>query len=61
MFIFRGSIDDPDAGWKYDVAEDLYPNNPNVRFRGVYFNPESFDQMWQTKQVGPFVVVTHNE
>lgn len=61
VFIFRGSIDDPDAGWKYDVAEDLYPNNPNVRFRGVFFNPESFDQMWQTKQVGPFVVVTHNE
>ncbi|BAU94566.1 arabinofuranosyl transferase A [Corynebacterium suranareeae] len=61
VFIFRGSVDDPDAGWKYDIAEDLYPNNPNVRFRGVFFNPSSFDQAWEAKQVGPFVVVTHNE
>ncbi|ALC04697.1 Arabinofuranosyltransferase AftA [Corynebacterium deserti GIMN1.010] len=61
VFIFRGSVDDPDTGWKYDVAEDLYPNNPNVRFRGVFFNPESFGELWQTEQIGPFVVVTRNE
>lgn len=61
VFIFRGSAENLDAGWKYDIAEDLYPNNPNVRFRGVFFNPESFDEIWRTEQVGPFVVVTHNE
>lgn len=59
VFIFRGSADDPEAGWKYDLAEDLYPNNPNVRFRGVFFNPESFNNSWQIEQVGPFVVVTN--
>ena len=26
----------------YDIAEDIYPNNPNVRFRGVWFNPAVF-------------------
>lgn len=54
VFIFRG---DKDKGYKYDVAEDIYPNNPNVRFRGVYFNPEVFST-WDVTQVGPFVVVT---
>ena len=54
VFIFRG---DQDKGYKYDVAEDIYPNNPNVRFRGVYFNPEVFST-WDVTQVGPFIVVT---
>ncbi|PRQ10421.1 hypothetical protein C1Y63_11500 [Corynebacterium sp. 13CS0277] len=49
VFIFRD--------FKYDLAEDLYPNNPNVRFRGIYFNPDAFDG-WVEKQIGPFVVVT---
>ncbi|MFP7365157.1 galactan 5-O-arabinofuranosyltransferase [Corynebacterium callunae] len=61
VFIFRGSVDDLEAGWKYDLAEDLYPNNPNVRFRGVFFNPEVFSQNWEITQIGPFVVVSHNE
>ncbi|WJZ01389.1 Arabinofuranosyltransferase AftA [Corynebacterium freiburgense] len=54
VFIFRG---DRDKGYKYDIAEDIYPNNPNVRFRGVFFNPEVFST-WDVTQVGPFIVVT---
>lgn len=80
VFIMRGTVpedvDDVAAaetddtgsgdvgGWKYDLAEDIYPNNPNVRFRGVYFNPEVFlgaDAPWQVEQIGPFVVVTRDE
>ncbi|APT83804.1 galactan 5-O-arabinofuranosyltransferase [Corynebacterium aquilae] len=49
VFIFRD--------FKYDLAEDLYPNNPNVRFRGIYFNPDAFEG-WTEKQIGPFIVVT---
>lgn len=68
VFIFRGSLDEalddlandrPTTGWVYDLAEDIYPNNPNVRFKGVRFNPEVFvDDPWTAKQFGPFVVVT---
>ena len=54
-------MEDTEAGWKYDLAEDLYPNNPNVRFRGVFFNPEVFGENWEIAQIGPFVVVSHNE
>lgn len=74
VFIMRGTVpergtgaDDTDTdtgGWKYDLAEDIYPNNPNVRFRGVYFNPEVFlgaGAPWQVEQIGPFVVVTRDE
>lgn len=61
VFILRGSVDDTTDGWKYDLAEDIYPNNPNVRFRGVFFNPEVFTgpgSTWHAEQIGPFVVVT---
>ena len=58
-FIFRGNADDMDTGWTYDLAEDIYPNNPNVRFRGIFFNPAVFSApYWDVAQVGPFVVVT---
>ncbi len=67
VFIFRGDaegIGDDSPGWKYDLAEDIYPNNPNVRFRGVFFNPDVFTSAaapWQIEQIGPFVVVTRDE
>lgn len=64
VFIFRGDLSNTEDGWKYDLAEDIYPNNPNVRFRGVFFNPEVFmgnSAPWQTEQIGPFVVVTRDE
>lgn len=67
VFIFRGDAEEVGAdagGWKYDLAEDIYPNNPNVRFRGVFFNPAVFSAAgapWQIEQIGPFVVVTRDE
>ncbi|GAB3593384.1 Arabinofuranosyltransferase AftA [Corynebacterium faecale] len=72
VFILRGDAEDVGrgdegqgaAGWKYDLAEDIYPNNPNVRFRGVFFNPQVFvadGAPWQVEQIGPFVVVTRDE
>ncbi|WP_080792887.1 galactan 5-O-arabinofuranosyltransferase [Corynebacterium pacaense] len=64
VFIFRGDMEDAPAGWKYDLSEDIYPNNPNVRFRGIYFNPEVFlgdGAPWSAAQIGPFVVVTRDE
>ena len=59
VFIFRGSVDDTVEGWKFDLAEDIYPNDPNVRFTGITFNPLVFNpERWATAQVGPFVVVS---
>ncbi|QGU03507.1 galactan 5-O-arabinofuranosyltransferase [Corynebacterium comes] len=64
VFILRGTLDEPagdglDAGWKSHLAEDIYPNNPNVRYHGIHFNPEVFRaDMWHTSQIGPFVVAT---
>lgn len=59
VFIFRGQSDDAESGWNFDVAEDIYPNNPNVRFRGVKFNPAAFkSDRFDIKEIGPFVVVT---
>lgn len=61
-FIFRADATaEKSSGWNFDLAEDIYPNNPNVRFRGVKINPEVFtgkDTPWKVNQVGPFVVVT---
>ncbi|MDO4630974.1 MAG: galactan 5-O-arabinofuranosyltransferase [Corynebacterium sp.] len=48
------------TGWVYDLAEDIYPNSPNVRFHGLRFNPEVFvgeGSPWKAQQIGPFVVV----
>lgn len=58
VFILHGQVGDPESRWKFDLAEDIYPNNPNVRSRGVYFNPEVFTG-WTIKQIGPFVVVVN--
>lgn len=41
-FVLRGNAYDTKAGWKFHVAEDIYPSDPNVRFRGLYFNPAAF-------------------
>ncbi len=64
VFVLRGTLtplsdDATNPGWKSHIAEDIYPNNPNVRYRGVYFNPEAFTgDAWETTQIGPFVVAT---
>ncbi|MCQ9343528.1 galactan 5-O-arabinofuranosyltransferase [Corynebacterium kozikiae] len=69
-FVFRADLEaaqleaaqeEATDGWNYDIAEDIYPNNPNVRFHGVRFNPEVFlgqGSVWNATQIGPFVVVT---
>lgn len=60
VFVFRGSVDDAKDGWKMHISEDIYPNNPNVRFQAMHFNPKSFTAPgapWDVKEVGPFVVV----
>lgn len=64
VFIFRGDVDDREVGWKTHIAEDIFPNNPNVRFRGLFFNPEPFladPTMWHVSQIGPFVVVSRDK
>ncbi|QFQ01558.1 Arabinofuranosyltransferase AftA [Corynebacterium urogenitale] len=40
----------------YMIADDIYPNYPNVRFRSVSFNAEAFASGWELRQVGPFVI-----
>ncbi|APT93570.1 membrane protein [Corynebacterium phocae] len=61
--IFRGSLDVMDEkdiskgeGFKIHLAEDIYPNYPNVRYRAVFYSPKVFEKGWDLKQVGPYVV-----
>lgn len=61
VFVFPGAdAENLDTGWKTHLAEDIYPNQPNVRYEPVYFNPRAFadPSLWHIDQVGPFVVVT---
>ncbi|WP_431832927.1 galactan 5-O-arabinofuranosyltransferase [Corynebacterium freneyi] len=55
--IVRGDSTDPDSRYTIDLADDIYPNNPNVLFRGVAFDPAVFRGHWTTTQIGPFVVL----
>ncbi|MEY8209406.1 galactan 5-O-arabinofuranosyltransferase [Corynebacterium sp. MNWGS58] len=57
-FVFRGDIDDDE--YKTHIAVDLFPNNPNVAYESVFFNAEVFadEDLWDTEQVGPFVVIS---
>lgn len=49
---------DPAAqrGLAYLIADDIYPSQPNVRFRLVRFAPKLFATGWSLTQVGPYVV-----
>lgn len=52
---------DSDMKWSMDIAEDIFPNNPNVRWRALSFNPEVFANdagLWKIHQIGSFAVVT---
>lgn len=62
VFIFRGEAEGSVDGWKTHVAEDIYPNQPNVRYTATFFNPEVFadEDLWTVEQIGPFVVVSAN-
>lgn len=61
VFIFRGDVEDPERGWKTHINDDIFPNNPNVRYRSLMFNPASFldaPDLWNVSQIGPFVVAS---
>ncbi|WP_372491625.1 arabinofuranosyltransferase [Gordonia zhenghanii] len=53
-FLFRYSAD----GYTLRLAEDVFPNDPNVRRYAVTFSPTVFDDpMFTVTEVGPFVLV----
>lgn len=57
-FIFRGDVEEPGEGFKTHVAHDIFPNEPNVRYEGLFFNAEAFEgDEWHVEQIGPFAVV----
>lgn len=64
VFLLRGRAEDLTAtdtdGWKTHIAEDIFPNYPNVRYKAVFFNPASFadSERWNVTQIGPFVLIT---
>lgn len=65
VFILRGSLEEaPERGMIFHLAEDIYPNNPNVRYNAVDFSFEPFTadgSVWDTTQIGPFTVVTREQ
>lgn len=58
--VLRGTVkvaDGEDAApLTLDIADDIYPNNPNVVFRSLNFARSAFEKHWDMHQVGPFVV-----
>lgn len=57
--MFRGNVESADDGYKSHLAVDIFPNQPNVRYDAIMFDPEVFidSNLWDVEQVGPFVVV----
>ncbi|GAA4642706.1 galactan 5-O-arabinofuranosyltransferase [Gordonia humi] len=54
VFLFRYSAD----GYTLRLAEDVFPNDPNVRRYTVTFSPSGFDDpMFTVTELGPFVLV----
>ena len=54
VFLFRYSAD----GYTLRLAEDVYPNDPNIKRYTVTFDPEAFDDpAFTVTEVGPFVLV----
>lgn len=63
--LMRGQLDsadssadstDDDGTFTYLVADDIYPSQPNVRFRAIHFDASAFTEGWNLHQVGPFVI-----
>lgn len=50
-----------DGTFSYQIADDIYPSNPNVRFRTVNFQASAFAAGWELHQVGPFVVALRTD
>ncbi|MEO9329207.1 galactan 5-O-arabinofuranosyltransferase [Gordonia aurantiaca] len=54
VFLFRYSSD----GYSLRLAEDVYPNDPNVKRYTVTFDPAVFDDpRFEVTEIGPFVLV----
>ncbi len=49
--------DDP---YTIDIADDIYPNNPNVLFRGIPLPRELFENHWSVTTIGPFTVLVRD-
>ncbi|TSE00842.1 arabinofuranosyltransferase [Skermania sp. ID1734] len=57
VFLFRHSAD----GYSLRLAEDVYPNDPNVRRYTVTFGKSLFaDSRFVVTDIGPFTLVTRN-
>jgi galactan 5-O-arabinofuranosyltransferase len=57
VFLFRYSAE----GYDLRLAEDVYPNDPNVRRYTVTFNRSVFDDpRFTVTDIGPFVLVVRN-
>lgn len=50
-----------DGTFSYRIAEDIYPNSPNVRFNYVSFHANIFSEGWDLHQVGPFVLALRHD
>ncbi|WP_376767229.1 arabinofuranosyltransferase [Gordonia asplenii] len=58
VFLFRYSAD----GYTLKLAQDVYPNDPNVRrYTVTYHKPAFADPRFQVTEVGPFVLVVRKE
>lgn len=54
VFLFRYSA----GGYTLRLAQDVYPNDPNVKRYTVTFDPKAFaDPRFEVTEVGPFVLV----
>ncbi|MEP9394636.1 MULTISPECIES: galactan 5-O-arabinofuranosyltransferase [Gordonia] len=54
VFLFRYSAD----GYALRLAQDVYPNDPNVKRYTVTFDPKAFDDpRFEVTEIGPFVLV----
>lgn len=51
-----GGDGDSDGQFSFRLSEDIYPNDPNVRFTTMSFSASAFSEGWDLEQVGPFVV-----
>ncbi|AWB83153.1 arabinofuranosyltransferase [Corynebacterium liangguodongii] len=61
VFLFRGNLDDESEPYKTHVGHDIFPNEPNMVYERLFFNPASFDSPeWDKAQIGPFVVVVRS-
>ncbi len=57
VFLFRYSAD----GYSLKLAEDVYPNDPNVRRYTLNFNKSAFDDpRFTVTEIGPFILVVRD-